>query len=264
MSRKQPELFGTVLEAWRSARSAWWRPATLRRFEGALHHFAPLCRLPVDEIRKSTVEAWLGHLPVAASTRRLLRAHLHAAFNWAIDDGRAEMNPVSRIRLRVPAADRRALTTGEAAEWLRAARERSSHLETVGVFGLYTGLRISNLLALDNSRIRRDRFVFPPEMMKAGQRFELPLHPILVPYLNRLPMRITARQTEFLCSQLEPRIRPHDLRHTFGTWLATVAPWPVVAAALGHTRADNSPTAVYIHIKFESIRDALLRLPRLV
>ena len=241
MSRKHPELFGTVLDDWIRARRPWWRPSTYQSVLAGLGNFAPLCRLTVEQIDKIAVEHWLGQLPVARGTRRLLRSRLATAFNWAIDAGRADRNPATRVRLPAPDTERRALTAGEAAEWLRAARARSRHLELLGVFGLYTGLRLSNLLQLDTTRIRRDKIAFPGEMMKAGRRFEMPLHPVLVPFLGRLPFRVSGRHLQKVMAATEPRLHPHDLRHTFGTWLyAAAGDLRIVAEMLGHRRTRTT------------------------
>lgn len=263
MGQKQQYLFGALVEDWIAARRGWWRPATLVRVMGAYeNHLAALRHLPLDEIRKSTLEAWLGQRKVSLGSRQLLRTYLAAMFNWAIDEGRVETNPAARIRVRRVGHRWRTLQPGEAADLLREVGPACSPLWLFTLFGLYTGLRLSNLLALDRARIRRGLVVFPDTMMKAARPFEMPLHPVLAPYVERLPVGLTARRVHLQYGRLG--LRPHDLRHTFGTWLASVAPWPVVAACLGHTRADNSVTAVYVHITIEQMREALLRLPRLV
>jgi hypothetical protein len=59
-----------------------------------------------------------------------------------------------------------------------------------------------------------------------------------------------------------PRLRWHDLRHTFGTWLAERVPYAALQALLGH--AGQSVTDRYLHVRWESLVESVRTLPDLL
>lgn len=270
MARKPDDLFGTVYEEYLNVKAAEWRPVTTaHRRASYLYMFGPvLGRRKLRSIGPRDIQAVLARPGLAASSRRLKRAELAAFFNWAVAMQLVPSSPVAPVKIQArPGRRGIALTTAEAANLLRAAREVSAPAHGLFLFALYTGLRRKNLLELTPDHIWRGIVQFPGYAMKNGYPLELPLHPILAKV--RLPFGYGRGWCEDTLGKvrshagLPSAFRLHDCRHTFASWLAQVAPMPVVAALLGHVRADNSMTALYCHVTLEQKREALLKLPRL-
>jgi integrase len=196
---------------------------------------------------------------------------LSALMGWAIDQGiieyhpfRNEANPLSKYHFKINEKVPTILTDKEILIFLNAFKDKP-HNYSVFLGYLLTGMRKEELMQL-----RWDMVDLPAGLIrfttpKTGKIRIIQLQPILQSLLTKmqtewpdchhwLPRKPEQMVFVFCTSQGNPftwniglflprqakalglrHIHLHDLRHTFATRLAEVAPGPIVQQALGHT-----------------------------
>lgn len=154
---------------------------------------------------------------------------------------------------------------------------------------LRTGLRIGNVCSLrwGHLDLTAGTITLPAGETKSGREFRAPLHRELREWLGmrreavvrdcgRIPgeagrvvpitqpcFRYVLRTASARAGLEHLRLVPHDLRRTFGTWLAAIAPSAVVKQLLGHSYQDV--TDLYtLHADVDSLRRWLDQLPPLL
>ena len=139
-------------------------------------------------------------------------------------------------------------------------------------FAVWTGLRITELLALEWSDVR-DGYVVVRRGKGRKQRI-VPLLPQALKALKEIPRRLndprifwwmrdrhtTLRRFQRRLGWAElPRFRFHDLRHTFGAYAAQAGVnLEVIAAAMGHT--STTVTKLYAHLSPTYKRNELMKM----
>jgi len=174
------------------------------------------------------------------------------------------------------------------------------HLFLAVLIALRTGLRLGNITGLRVEHLRDNCTILriPDDEMKANQALRVPIHPELQPYLRQALKRIREEKgrapvgkdqilghvkyirqlydralkragLETIHDEDEnvtKRVRFHDLRHTFITWLEPICGSQehsvTTKILVGHTRSDV--TEGYSHFPLERLRTALNRLPYLL
>lgn len=204
---------------------------------------------------------------------------LASAYRWGMDPKQSlvDRNPVRAIaRLEEPKGRTRFLSrpvdevASELERLLAACKSSSSpYLHDVVLLLLCTGCRASEIMELRRSEVRlaNGGFTIPPERAKSEEPRFVPLEgPALEVVRRRLALPTFGSPFVFpghergaaagfpkraFATALKKAgiqdFRPHDLRHTYGSYLAMMGKTlPEIMAALGH--ADPKSSARYIHV----------------
>lgn len=126
----------------------------------------------------------------------------------------------------------------------------------------YTGLRLGELLRLQPSDVRGGMIHLPPlPGSKAVDARTIPVHPKIRAAVKRLPLtghRRTIQQSWQWARKkagLE-HVRLHDLRHTFGSWLASQnVSLPVIMELMGHKSLATAKR--YLHLSTQAKKEAI-------
>jgi integrase len=182
-------------------------------------------------------------------------------------------------RPKQPAGRKRWATYEEAGRLINAA---SPHIQRLIIFLLWTGARMGEAMALEWSDIDDEQGWLVFRDTKRGEDRGVPLFPALHDcLLPRASGRVfrTPRGLEYAVrddggGQIKTGwrgttrragindLRPHDLRHTFSTWLTMAGVHEQVRDELmGH--ASTSMGRRYSHVPRQSLVEAVARLPRL-
>ncbi len=219
----------------------------------------------VAELNAANIDAALGTLTAlgkSPKTFNCYRSHLHALCEYGVSIARAlEANPVAQIAPhgRNPTRVRRALTYAEAEKLLRKAGPRAPWYE----FGLYSGLRVSEIAALRWADLDLDSLTpcirLRAIATKSGRADTVPIKRTLADKLiaakpaasapservfKTTPTRATFRTDcqwagVVLKDDRGRVVDRHALRTSFVTWLSLAGVTPRVAQKLArHTSID--------------------------
>lgn len=190
-------------------------------------------------------------------------------------------DPPKFDRPRSPPGRKRWATYEEAGRLINAA---SPHIQRLIIFLLYTGARMGEALSLEWSDVDAEQGWLVFRDTKRGEDRGLPLaagvRPLLpaehdrrrpvfpAPHGGAYPVggegggQIKTAWRATCARAAIVDLRPHDLRHTFSTWLTMAGVHEQVRDELmGH--ASTSMGRRYSHVPRQSLIDAVARLPRL-
>lgn len=152
---------------------------------------------------------------------------------------------------------RREVSGNTAQKLIEAARTRRAKALVLG--GIYTGMRLSELLNFDPKRDIQDGAMRVRDS-KNGEDRLIPTPKALEPYFDLFPMRSgwrnVYRSWERTRDRAGVQIRFHDLRHFFGTTLAEADYHPkTIADLMGHKSIQT--TMRYTHPGMDKKREAM-------
>src|SRR6516162_3408861 len=240
---------------------------------------APLHGLRLSQIDRRKIAALLGEIEDAsgATSRNRARSALSSLFNWCIQEGLTETNPVQGTGKADEGGSReRVLTQDELRKlWRALGDDRFSDIVRLL---LLTGQRRNEIGKLQWSEIDfvRKMIVLAPDRTKNSRVHELPLSAQALAILKRIRRRNT---TDFLFGkrgfsdwngakhELDQRLRIadwhlHDLRRTCATQMAELGTQPhIIEAVLNHVSGHKGGVAgVYNRARYEGeMRAALQR-----
>lgn len=231
-----------------------------------------LQRLENDKVAKATVDK---NVAVAKSL-----------FNWCINQGLTNANPVKKVKLFHEDNERVRFLDPETEypKLLEEARNGPWYLEPIVVLDVNTGLRRRNILGLRWDQVDFKRRIIRIESRtKSGRPHNLPLNDTALQKLQELHQKtalypyvfvhlegkfegqpITDIKNAFNGAVDRAKIqnfRFHDLRHTFCSWLAIRGvPLTAIQKLAGH--ASIKMTLRYAHLSPRYLADEVKALDR--
>lgn len=212
-------------------------------------------------VASNAVDAWLaaGISPATinrriALVRRVCRL-AHSAWGWLDDD-------ISRklVALKGETQRRVFLTRAEVMTLVHASPRP---LGDAILLSAYTGLRQGELLRLTPADAVDGCVVVRRGKTKSSERI-VPVPKAALPILKRLPVAYTKATLRHAFDAVRQEcgmqhVRWHDIRHTYGSWLAqSGASGPVIRDAMGHS--NLSVTSRYLHTVPAHVRAAVRKL----
>jgi site-specific recombinase XerD len=224
-----------------------WSPSTLKRRRWTLTKFSEGCEL--DTATRSDVERFISQRS-APSSRRSLLSDLRGFYEWANDRELVAVNPTKGVgTIKVPDRQARPLSDADLALAISSARTRG--LRQAIMLGVYAGLRVSEIAALEWRDVRPASRELIVRDGKGGKSRTLRLASELAAALAELDRRPDGRVIGTTGANVSQRIRglfarlgidhrPHDLRATFGTKVAERHDILTAQRMLGHSSVKTT------------------------
>jgi len=235
--REAPEAARQAVKAWRTSSG----PAA-----GAMKGLRAPSRILKSALSPATVN------------RRLCVLKATAKYAWK--QGWIADNVSGRISLLPESGKREVYLTSSDVAKLR--KVTTAPVGAAIMIAAYTGLRVSELLALKSSSVRNGSLFIAPG--KTGKARSVPISPVLRPYLSALPLDMSYDQLrrEFVAARTAagmPHVRFHDLRHSCASMLINAGvDLYTVGAILGHS--STITTSRYAHLAQATLRKAMAKL----
>ncbi|MEW6257709.1 MAG: tyrosine-type recombinase/integrase [Pseudomonadota bacterium] len=266
-------------------------------------HIEPsLAHIRLADLKRTDVTAISS--PLAAAGKGIMANRVFETVRlmtrWAVNEGYLETNPISEMKrpVKVESVRERALSTTEIKTIFDCLPDASMSADTEAVFRLLwlTGCRVSEIAELAVSEIHLDQreLVLPPERVKNGKMFRVPLVPGAVAILEEV-LAARERRLERLGLQspwvfttlsregaskplvghavakavnrsqavfkLHEAFTCHDIRRTIATHLAETGEPPIhIAAVLNHLSVTKASVTFksYVHYAYEKEKRAAL------
>jgi integrase len=287
---KTAETLGATIKLYLARQKGRLKPRSLVEVERhLLVHLKSLHSLPLAKIERRTIASRLSEIEQASGnrTRNMVRATFHALYVWAIQEGVAEVNPVTGTR-RAPERSRdRVLSTAEIRAIWNALPD--DHFGAIIKLLALTGARASEIAALRWDEVHDSMIILPTERTKNGRSHVIPLSEPARAIINAQPQRVNAdgkaRELVFgfgegaftgwgKCrKRLNERIAattgkplphwtPHDLRRTTATMMAEIGIQPhIIEATLNHVSGHRAGVAgIYNRASYEREKTIALDL----
>ena len=275
------ETFGAEVERYLARKQAVLKPRAYVEVVRYLQKYcASLHKLPFAQIDRRTLAQTLLQIEdnSGPAARNRARTALSSLWSWAIQEGLAEINPVTGTGKADERGSReRVLTQDELRKLWHSLGDR--RFADIVRLLLLTGARRNEIGHLQWSEVdlTRKLITLPSERTKNGRPFELPLSAQAMAIIERTPRR---NSSDFLFSdksgfkdwggakvKLDQRAgiaawTLHDLRRTCATMLGELGVLPhITEAVLNHYSGHRSGVAgVYQRAKYaDEMRAALQR-----
>lgn len=188
-----------------------------------------------------------------ALLRRVCRL-AHSRWGWLTED-------LSRKLVALP-GERSCETFLSREQVMTLARAADRRMRDAILLSAYTGLRQGELLRLQPGDVADGCVIVRTGKTKTSERL-IPVPRQALPILKRLPIKMTLHELDYWWRDLRKRTgiqaRWHDLRHTYGSWLAqSGAPPTVIRDLMGHSTLTM--TSRYTHTAPEHVRAAVRKL----
>jgi integrase len=287
---KLAETLGATIKLYLARQKSRLKPRSLVEVERhLLVHLRPLHSLPLAKIERRTIASRLFEIEQASGnrTRNSVRATLHAMYAWAIQEGMAELNPVTGTS-RAPEKSRdRVLSANELKAIWNALPD--DHFAAIIKLLALTGARASEIAALRWDEILDNMIVLPAQRTKNGRSHVVPLSEPARAIINTQPRRVNldgkTRELVFgfgegafagwgkcrerlneritlATGKALPHWTPHDLRRTAATMMAEIGVQPhVIEAVLNHVSGHRAGVAgIYNRASYEREKTIALDL----
>lgn len=257
---------------------------------GNIWNDPPLSR--IDKKYLLSLEKYLFNLkpPLRPSTVNRYFELLKHLFNLAIEDGYIKENPCRKFyKPFVEDGSRRALSKEEIVKILmvskkiqdKALSNIQSLIYDLILFGLNTGMRLSEIINLKKSYIQEDVIFYPISETKHRRRvYSRKAQKVKIICLNKLAKEVIRCQPKkgdyvFPVKWRNPncifhviqKIRQlsgvsdftfHQLRHTVSTWLSSRVSLSVAKTVLGHS--DLKTTLKYTHPEIREQKEGVAKI----
>jgi integrase len=278
---KLAETLGATIKLYLARQKSRLKPRSLVEVERhLLVHLKRLHSLPLAKIERRTIASRLSEIEQASGnrTRNSVRATLHALYAWAIQEGIADLNPVTGTS-RAPEESRdRVLSATEINLIWNALPD--DHFGAIIKLLALTAARANEIAALRWDEVHDSMIVLSGERTKNSRSHNIPLSKPARAIINAQARRANAdgkpRELVFgfgegafagwgKCRErLNERITkatgnallywtPHDLRRTAATMMAELGVQPhVIEAVLNHVSGHRAGVAgIYNRASYE-------------
>lgn len=197
-----------------------------------------------------------SRLSVASINRSL--AALRRACRLAYEAGQCHEPVHLKIKTLAGETKRTVWLTPEEVDRLVACAKYQRTKDMILILA-YTGLRFSELLSLRPEDVRGG--IIHVRTGKTGEMRSIPVHPRIKSAVKRLPIEGSRRTIQQSWEWARKKagmqhVHLHDLRHTFGSWLAQKGTsLPVIMALMGHKAAQTAMR--YLHLDQRAKREAV-------
>ncbi|MBK6867121.1 MAG: tyrosine-type recombinase/integrase [Burkholderiales bacterium] len=281
--------FAAVMSDWSFTTAAGLRPSTVKQRQREINKdlMPKLKNRPVDSITRLELTALLKDVEKRApEVARNLRNHLWGMFEYAIDSGLMENNPVPplRIMMKRNQSNHPALAGEQIGDFLRALDAATTINEETRIAMLLVSLTVCRKAEVIEARwdeldLEAAQWEIPARRMKANRPHWVPLSAQAVELLTRLRKIVPTGREHLFPNRLDPRRpmanrslnalmerlgfggegTPHGMRATFSTHFNGLdASVDVIEHCLAHVPA-NAVRAAYNRHAYQEERRVMLQ-----
>lgn len=244
-------------------------------------HLAPLYHNKITEIKKRDIQFILDNSNLGHTAQGYVKNIAFRLFNYAIEelDVPITKNPCMGLKIieKRQSTMHKPFSVEEIKKiWLNS---KDYYCKLVIIY-LYTGLRPSELLEIETSKVfLDDNYIIGGNKTEAGRNRIIPIHPkikqivsslynkknkylVINPNTNcKMSYDTWQKRFDLLMKSMNFNHRPHDTRHTFSTYLKICGVSDVDRKWLmGHSFGGDVTNDVYTHIDHKYLLKEIQKL----
>lgn len=259
-----------VFEKWKATSDL--AEKTMKNYVSAFNKAEPIHNLPIKDIKVHHLESVIENL--SPHTKKVFKNAIGQIYTYAEKHEIVDKNPMNLISIKqAPIAEKKPLTSKD----IKLLLSYEHELADTAKIMLYTGMRVTELLELENAKINlEERYLITGIKTEAGKNRIIPIHDTILPimakwydpnnkyflsYKNKKIAYRSYRSMYWDKMQKETGLEftPHNLRHTFATFadrlnLNRIA----VKRIMGHSLKDV--TDVYTHKELSELLEEINKL----
>ena len=264
--------FGQIFENWQ--KSATLSERTLESYVNMIKRLSHLHNEPLSKLKVGHFEEYMNQL--TPSNARLMKNALNQLYTYAMKHEIIDKNIISLIT--VQKADVKKEVVPFTLEQINKIKNYRHPLTDTAMILLYTGLRINELLEIENENVHLDkRYMIGGKKTKAGKNRVIPIHDEI---FDLIKARYNSENKYLICFKDKKRVRyqryrqrfwnmmgeqlgfdqtPHATRHTFVTFADRQGLNRItVQKIIGHKNVEI--TDHYTHRSIEEMIEELNKL----
>lgn len=266
--------FKEVLERWQLQHFEKLEPKTVKQYKSICQHFEPINNIPMLELNIMQLQELFNNVNLASASKRLLKAVLNQVYKYSLKMDIVIKDCSEFIELgKKQAVIERKIFTNE--EILKLWKYKELEFVDTILIMIYTGLRIGELLTIENENIDlENRTIKGGIKTAAGKDRIIPINIEILPLIkNRIKTDRTHLITgvkgkrmayqnyltyfKKLMEQLNMTHTIHDCRHTFATLLSNADANKIsIAKIIGHS-SYLTTEKIYTHKDIEELKKAV-------
>lgn len=250
------------------------KPIT-RGYKAAFNLSEPLHNMKFIDIRKAHMQSIIDDMDKSYSTKSITKTLYGQLFKFALENDITDKNYAQFVTVpkdtgesnREPFSDAEIQTL-----WDSSRENQSAHMALIMI---YTGLRPSELLQIENENINIDeRYLIAGIKTDAGKDRIIPINEKILPLIrdrmsDQKYLFVSARGDKMsydtfrakrwnpLMQELNMKHKPHDGRHTFATLMDNAGANKVsIQKIMGHA-SQGITDKVYTHKNIDELRKAV-------
>ncbi len=234
----------------------------------------------IDEKLCENYKEWLFKQELKNNTVGIFLFRLKTILNKAVKDKIIPFNPARYVKIKMEDTEKTFLTFDEVKK-LSEKECKVIELKRAFLFSCFTGLRLSDILALTWQQIREGKIYFRQKKTRGLEYLKIPSSAIKILYednkpeelqdskelIFNIPLKKKGDLSRHLrkwakLAEIDKEITFHTARHTFATMSLTYGiDLYTVSKMLGHKNINT--TQVYAKIINEKVNEAVNKLPTL-
>lgn len=215
--------------------------STINSYKTSLNYCKDIYNIRFVDLRLNHLKAIIDNCNRGYSIKYGIRNLLNQLYDYAIQNDIVEKKYSKFLEVGKPESKEKQPFTEEEIQKLFDNADKIPFVDTVLIM-IFTGLRISELLTIENSKVNlEERYMIGGMKTDAGKDRTIPLNKKIIPYIKRYynpenkylinfegkPLKYSKYKTtiwENIMQELGMQHNPHECRHTTATMLDNVTP----------------------------------------
>lgn len=265
LTRKEDPTFGEVYDLWK--KDKYGDDGVPRSYWSPEKYLDPIRRKKISSFRAIDIETFINDPEMPRTIKHFVKVLMNQTFDYAIRHDIIEKNycALARPNLDMSVKLKKAIFTGD--EIKKVWNSEPSAKRDLTLVLLYTGMRINEVLKLELPDIHLDDgYLVGGSKTKAGKDRVVPIHPDIMPIMQRLTAQTRGKLFHFSSTNQEHWMRttydhsPHECRHTWATVaLQCGMNEEARKRILGHA-SEGVTNKSYTHLEIEFLKSEMNKL----
>ena len=248
---------GDIIDRWKVKAFTKIKESTQISYKNTINQFSDILTINCNKLTKQALDTYIERHKIAQSTLTKFKVILKCAYDIASDDGITDIDYSFLKRLETSVPAKKIVRKTAELESIQTLWNKNDEMSKIMLVLLYTGMRISEFLALTKEDVFEDSIRIKASKTDSGVR-DIPLcfriRQIASEMFSDNGFDIFSEKMSYIqkynainSTAALYDIHIHDTRHTFISKSVELGiPQQIIKSVVGHK--DKDTTSIYTHI----------------